>query len=54
MKKGLKIVPMTKVDQVLENALASPLIPLQEDEIEGVAALSKSESDSNFEDHLRH
>jgi ATP-dependent Lon protease len=54
VKKGLKIVPMTKVDQVLENALASPLIPLQEDEIEGVAALSKSESDSNFEDHLRH
>jgi ATP-dependent Lon protease len=54
VKKGLKIVPMTNVDEVLENALASPLIPLQEDEIEGVAALSKSESDSNFDDHLRH
>lgn len=54
VKKGLKIVPMTNVDEVLENALASQLIPLQESDIEGVAELSKSESDSNFKDHLRH
>ncbi len=54
VKKGLEILPMTKVDQVLENALASPLIPLNDDEIEGIAALSKSESDSNFKDHLHH
>lgn len=54
VKKGLKIVPMTKVDQVLENALASPLIPLNEDEIEGITSLGKGESDSNFKDQLHH
>ncbi len=54
VKKGLKIVPMTNVDQVLENALVSPLIPLEEDQIEGVVAISKSDSDSNFVDQLHH
>ncbi len=54
VKKGLEIVPMTKVDQVLENALAAPLIPLAEDEIEGIAAISRSESDSNYKDHFHH
>lgn len=54
VKKGLEIVPMTKVDQVLEHALASPLIPLRDDEIEGIAAMNKSESDSNYKDHFRH
>lgn len=54
VKKGLNIVPMTSVDQVLEHALASPLIPLADDEIEGITAISKSESDSNFKDQLHH
>ncbi|HPF46504.1 MAG TPA: magnesium chelatase domain-containing protein, partial [Emcibacteraceae bacterium] len=54
VKKGLNIVPMTKVDEVLENALASPLIPLSEDEIEGITALGKGESDSNYSDHMHH
>ena len=54
VKKGLEIVPMTKVDQVLEHALASPLIPLRDDEIEGIAAMNKSEGDSNFKDHFHH
>ena len=54
VKKGLEIVPMTKVDQVLEHALATPIIPLNEDEIEGIAAMRNDEGDSNFKDHLRH
>ncbi|MBT5073010.1 MAG: endopeptidase La [Kordiimonadaceae bacterium] len=54
VKKGLKIVPMTKVDQVLENALASPIIPLNEDEIEGITSHNNGESDSNYKDHLHH
>lgn len=54
VKKGLEIVPMTNVDQVLEHALASALVPLAEDEIEGITSLGKGESDSNFEDHLHH
>jgi len=54
VKKGLEIIPMTKVDQVLEHALASPLVPLREDQIEGVAVMRKGESDSNFKDQLHH
>ncbi len=54
VKKGLEIVSMTNVDQVLEHALASPLIPLSEDEIEGIAALGNGGSDSNFKDQLHH
>ena len=54
VKKGLDIVPMTTVDQVLENALASPIIPLNEDEIEGITSLGNKESDSNYKDHLHH
>ncbi|MBL4601846.1 MAG: endopeptidase La [Emcibacteraceae bacterium] len=54
VKKGLDIVPMTNVDQVLENALASPIIPLNEDEIEGITSLGNKESDSNYKDHLHH
>lgn len=54
VKKGLEIVPMTSVDQVLEHALASPLIALAENEIEGITAINKGESDSNFNDQLHH
>ena len=54
VKKGLEIIPMTKVDQVLEHALASPLVSLREDQIEGVAVMRKGESDSNFKDQLHH
>ncbi|MBT5385180.1 MAG: endopeptidase La [Kordiimonadaceae bacterium] len=54
VKKGLEIIPMTKVDEVLEHALASPLVSLREDQIEGVAVMRKGESDSNFKDQLHH
>jgi ATP-dependent Lon protease len=54
VKKGLEIIPMTKVDQVLEHALSSPLVSLREDQIEGVAVMRKGESDSNFKDQLHH
>ena len=54
VKKGLHIIPMTKVDQVLEHALASPLIPLRDDQIEGISVMRKGEGDSNFKDQLHH
>lgn len=54
VKKGLEIIPMTTVDQVLEHALASPLEPLAEDEIEGIISIGQDESDSNFKDHMHH
>ena len=54
VKKGLEIVPVKIVDEVLEHALASPLVPLKEDEIEGIAALSQNGGDSNFKDHIHH
>ena len=52
VKKGLEIVPVKIVDEVLEHALASPLVPLKEDEIEGIAALSQNGGDSNFKNHI--
>jgi ATP-dependent Lon protease len=54
VKKGLEIVPVKIVDEVLEHALASPLVPLKEDEIEGIAALSQNGGDSNFKNHIHH
>ena len=32
VKKGLEIVPVTTVDEVLEHALAGPLTPIEWDE----------------------
>ena len=54
VKKGLEIVPVTTVDQVIEHALAGPLVPLSEDEIEGIASLNQDGSDSNFKDQIHH
>jgi ATP-dependent Lon protease len=54
VKNELKVIPMTTVDQVLENALVSKLIPLSPDEIEKPAPLPGAGSKSGFEGDLRH
>jgi len=54
VKKGLEIVPVKIVDEVLQHALAAPLVPLKEDEIEGITSLNQNGSDSNFKDHIHH
>ncbi|MDG1995420.1 MAG: endopeptidase La, partial [Emcibacteraceae bacterium] len=54
VKKGLEIVPVTTVDQVIEHALAGPLVPISEDEIEGITSIGQDGSDSNFKDHIHH
>jgi ATP-dependent Lon protease len=54
VKKGLKIIPMTTVDQVLKHALASALIPLEDHQVERVSALPNNGNDSEIGDHLRH
>jgi ATP-dependent Lon protease len=49
VKKGLNIIPVTTVDDVLENALVSKLNPIDWDENaeEEKAALSSSQSDDD-------
>jgi ATP-dependent Lon protease len=54
VKKGLKIIPMTTVDQVLKHALASALIPLEDHQVERVSALPNNGNDSEISEHLRH
>jgi ATP-dependent Lon protease len=54
VKKGLEIVPVKIVDEVLQHALAAPLVPLKEDEIEGITSLNQNGSGSNFKDHIHH
>lgn len=54
VKRGLELVPVTKVDEVLAHALAKELIPLSPENVEEVASLSKDKSDSNLEGQLRH
>jgi ATP-dependent Lon protease len=48
VKKGLKIIPVTSVDEVLSNALTSELVPIEwseEDERKADVAASRSKPD---------
>ena len=54
VKKGLEIVPVSAAQEVLEHALASPLIPLDPSEVETVAPLAEGKGESDFEGQLRH
>ena len=48
VKKGLKIIPVKSVDQVLEKALVAPLVPIEWDEAaEEAAAASKDTDDQS-------
>tara|TARA_B100001939_G_scaffold197232_1_gene169761 strand:+ start:4899 stop:7238 length:2340 start_codon:yes stop_codon:yes gene_type:complete len=54
VKKGLEIVPVSAVGEVLEHALVSPLIPLDPEDVEPVAPLAENADDSDFEERVRH
>ncbi|HEY9080011.1 endopeptidase La [Magnetovibrio sp.] len=47
--KGLKIIPVSRVEQVLEHALAAPLTPVEweEEELEAAVATNAGEEDQN-------
>jgi len=54
VKKGLELVPVSKVDEVLAHALAEELVPLSPENVEEVANLAKEKGDSDLEGQLRH
>lgn len=45
VKKGLKIIPVKTVDQVLEKALVAPLVPIEWDEAAEEAAAASKDTD---------
>ncbi len=54
VSRGLKIIPVSKVHEVLKVALAESLIPIAPEDVETVANLVKDQSESGFEDPVRH
>jgi ATP-dependent Lon protease len=46
VKKGLEIIVVSNVDEVLENALVSPLVPIEWDEELETAAMAASDKDA--------
>ena len=53
MKKGLKIVPVSSVDEVLSEALSRQPVPIEWDE-EEAAALAGREAKPNVEGVVTH
>jgi ATP-dependent Lon protease len=45
VKRGLEIIPVSTVDEVLDQALIRKLVPIEWDEVDTVAASSKSDKD---------
>ena len=54
VKRGLTIVPVATVDDVLRNALTKPLVPIEWAEPVEVDAVASKVSDSDHEDVIRH
>ncbi|VAX05661.1 ATP-dependent protease La Type I [hydrothermal vent metagenome] len=52
--RGLDIVPVSKVDEVLKIALVESLVPLTIEEVEAAANLAKKQSESDFGTSIRH
>jgi len=52
--RGLDIVPVSKVDEVLKVALVESLVPLTIEEVEAAANLAKKQSESDFGTSIRH
>ena len=52
--RGLEIIPVSKVHEVLKIALAESLIPLACEDVETAANLVKDRSESDFEAPVRH
>ena len=55
VKKGLEIVPVVSVDEVLERALTSTLVPIEwEEDEEGVEKVSDKTDDADREGLVTH
>ena len=54
VKKGITIVPVTSVDEVLAHALTSPLTPIEWEEEETVKAVSDDAADGDLEGVVTH
>ncbi len=52
--RGLHIVPVSKVDDVLKIALVESLVPLTVEEVEAAANLARKQSESDFGTSIRH
>ena len=54
VKKGMELIPVSTVDEVLEKALAAPLVPIEwteEDQKDAVAEASKNEDHDSVVTH---
>ena len=54
MKRGLKIIPVSTADDILKNALVSPLTSIEWDEDEMEAALASSGEEDDVSDMVTH
>jgi ATP-dependent Lon protease len=52
--RGLDILPVSKVHQVLKVALVESLIPLAPEDVEAAVSLAKDKSESEFGTTARH
>lgn len=52
--RGLKIIPIAKVHEVLKVALSESLVPLSLEDVEAAAKLAKDPAESGFEAPVRH
>ncbi|MBL4801480.1 MAG: endopeptidase La [Emcibacter sp.] len=52
--RGLKIIPVSKVHEVLSVALAKPLVPLSPEDVEAAVKLAKDQGESGFGTSVRH
>lgn len=54
VKRGLTILPVSKVHEVLKVALSKSLVPLAPEDVEPMANIAKDQAESGFETPIRH
>ena len=54
VKRGLTILPVSKVGEVLNVALSKSLVPLDPEDVEPIAKIAKDQTESGFETPVRH
>ena len=54
VKKGLELIPVSTVDEVLELALSSPVTPIEWVEVEAVASVGKGVQEGDQEPIITH
>jgi len=52
--RGLNIIPVNKVDEVLKVALVESLVPLTQEDVDAAANIAKEQSESDFGTTIRH